>query len=276
MKAQLAGGADPTSPSRSRHSLWPPLPARPSKPTPVLGCKRLRPRALPPPRRRSPDGFRGACSRIPARCRIPALTSRGILACLQRIEARGALDSAHRVKQICGQVFRFAVAAGLADRDVTAPLKGALSGRRSGTMLRLPSRAKWRSSCARSTATAASPMPLPRSSCPPYSSYDLGSCAVPSGLRSTSDNAEWRIPDAKMKMKTDHIVTLSRQALEILRPLHPMTGHGRFVFPSVRTDDRCMSENTVEHRRRSPSKHGLPEGGHVGARFPGDGADNSG
>lgn len=47
--------------------------------------------------------------------------------CVQRIEARGALESAHRVKQICGQVFRFAVAASLVERDVTADLKGALS-----------------------------------------------------------------------------------------------------------------------------------------------------
>ena len=57
--------------------------------------------------------------------------------------------------------------------------------------------------------------------------------------------AEWRIPGAKMKMKNDHIVPLSQQALEILRELHPVTGHGRFVFPSLRTGERCMSENTV-------------------------------
>lgn len=58
---------------------------------------------------------------------IASLKPRDVLLCVQRIEARGALDSAHRVKQICGQVFRFAVAAGLVERDVTADLKGALS-----------------------------------------------------------------------------------------------------------------------------------------------------
>jgi integrase len=57
--------------------------------------------------------------------------------------------------------------------------------------------------------------------------------------------AEWRIPGAKMKMGQDHIVPLARQAVELLRELHAMTGHGNFVFPSVRTSTRCMSENTV-------------------------------
>jgi integrase len=54
-----------------------------------------------------------------------------------------------------------------------------------------------------------------------------------------------------MKMKVDHVVPLSTQALAILRTLEPMTGHGKYVFPSIRTDDRCMSENTVNAALRS-------------------------
>lgn len=57
--------------------------------------------------------------------------------------------------------------------------------------------------------------------------------------------AEWRIPGAKMKMWIDHIVPLSTQAVDLLRDLHPATGHGRYVFPSMRTGERPMSENTV-------------------------------
>jgi integrase len=57
--------------------------------------------------------------------------------------------------------------------------------------------------------------------------------------------AEWRIPGKKMKMKVDHIVPLSRQAVEILRSVHPISGHGRYVFPSLRTGERPMSDNTV-------------------------------
>jgi integrase len=63
--------------------------------------------------------------------------------------------------------------------------------------------------------------------------------------------AEWRIPGTKMKMKVDHVVPLSTQALAILRALEPITGHGKYVFPSIRTDDRCMSENTVNAALRS-------------------------
>ena len=59
------------------------------------------------------------------------------------------------------------------------------------------------------------------------------------------DAAEWRIPADKMKMKVDHLVPLSIQALEILRALQPITGHGKYVFPSLRTGERPMSENTV-------------------------------
>lgn len=65
------------------------------------------------------------------------------------------------------------------------------------------------------------------------------------------DNAERPIPGSKTKMKSNRIVPLSRQALEILQSLHPMTGHSPFVFLHVRTDDRCMSENTVTAGLRS-------------------------
>jgi integrase len=59
------------------------------------------------------------------------------------------------------------------------------------------------------------------------------------------DGAEWRIPAARMKMHVEHIVPLARQAVAILRTLHPVTGDGRYVFPSLRTPRECMSENTV-------------------------------
>jgi integrase len=63
--------------------------------------------------------------------------------------------------------------------------------------------------------------------------------------------AEWRIPGAKMKMKTDHIVPLSTQAVAILRSVHLVSGHGKYIFPSIRTGERCMSENTINAALRS-------------------------
>ncbi len=59
------------------------------------------------------------------------------------------------------------------------------------------------------------------------------------------DQAEWRIPAEKMKMKSPHIVPLSKQAIEVLGEIQPLTGQGLYVFPSVRTNSRPMSENTV-------------------------------
>jgi integrase len=59
------------------------------------------------------------------------------------------------------------------------------------------------------------------------------------------DAAEWRIPASKMKMKVDHLVPLSTQAVALLRSVQPITGHGRYVFPSLRTGERPMSENTI-------------------------------
>lgn len=87
------------------------------------------------------------------------------------------------------------------------------------------------------------------------------------------DNAEWRIPGEKMKMKADHLVPLSRQAVDIFRTLKPMTGHGKYVLPSIRTDDRCMSENTVNAALRSI---GLLERRNERSRLPCHGAYDSG
>jgi integrase len=182
---------------------------------------------------------------------IASLTARDVLACLQRMEARGTLESAHRVKQICGQVFRFAIAAGLTERDVTAGLKGALS---------VPKKKHY--------AAITDPRQVGglMRSIYGYSGHAYAIAALklsalffvrPGELRNMEwseldfENAEWRIPGSKMKMKSDHIVPLARQAVDILRALEPMTGHGRFVFPSIRSDERCMSENTVAAALRS-------------------------
>jgi integrase len=64
------------------------------------------------------------------------------------------------------------------------------------------------------------------------------------------DAAEWRIPSAKMKMENDHIVPLAHQAIQILQEVHQITGHGRYVFASLRPG-RPMSENTINMALRT-------------------------
>jgi integrase len=149
------------------------------------------------------------------------------------------------VKQICGQVFRYAVATGSAERDVTVDLKGALSTvpkvnyaaitepKQAGELMR--SIFNYTGHPYAVAALKLSPLVFVR----------------PGELRSAEwaeidlDAAEWRIPGSKMKMKVDHLVPLSMQAVKIMRSIQPLSGHGKYVFPSIRTGERCMSENTI-------------------------------
>lgn len=176
---------------------------------------------------------------------ISTIKPRDVLVAVQRIEARGANESAHRVKSLCGQVFRFAVATGLAERDVTADLKGALVSVQTNHFAAITDPHQ----------VAKLLIAIHGYSGHPYAAAALKLAPLvfvrPGELRSAEwceihlDAAEWRIPGHKMKMKNDHIVPLAKQAVDILRSMHLMTCHGKYVFPSIRTTDRCMSENTI-------------------------------
>jgi integrase len=161
------------------------------------------------------------------------------------MEARGVGESTHRVNQICGQVFRFAVASGMIERDVTADLKGALK----------VIKTKHYAAITEPRDVSQLMRAIYAYKGHPYAVAALKLSALlfvrPGELRSAEwahidiETAEWRIPAEKMKMRVDHIVPLSTQALAVLGDLKPMTGHGKYVLPSIRTDERCMSENTV-------------------------------
>lgn len=167
-----------------------------------------------------------------------------LLEVLRRIEARGAISTAHRIKQIIGQVFRYAIATGKASRDPSADLRGALSPEREGHFGAL--------------TKPADVAKLMRA----ITNYE-GSLIVRCALRFTAltfarpgeirkaewseidlDDALWRIPAERMKMRREHLVPLSRQAIEVLRELQPLTGSGRFLFTG-RTPARPMSENAI-------------------------------
>jgi integrase len=176
---------------------------------------------------------------------IGDVTAPELLAVLRRIETRGALDTAHRVHQNCGKVFRYAVATGRAQRDPSGDLRGAIppaqehhhptitEPKRVGELLRAI--AGYSGSYITRGALQLAPLVFVRPGelrKAEWSEFDL-------------DKAEWRIPAHKMKMKAVHIVPLSTQAVLILRELHALTGTGRYVFTGARGDDRHMSENTV-------------------------------
>lgn len=176
---------------------------------------------------------------------ISSIGPREVLATVQKMEARGAIDSAHRVKQICGQVFRYAVATGSAERDVTVDLRGALSTA-AKTNYAAITEPKQAGELLRSIdAYTGHPYAIAALKLSPFVFVRPGELRAAEWVEIDLDAAEWRIPGEKMKMKVDHMVPLSLQAVEILRSIKSLSGHGKYVFPSVRTGERCMSENTI-------------------------------
>jgi integrase len=182
---------------------------------------------------------------------ISSIGPRDVLAMLQKIEARGAVESAHKIKQLCGQVFRFAVASGLAERDVTADLRGALSAIPKTHYAAITEPAEVGALLRAIYAYSGHPYACAALKLSPLLFVRPGELRAAEWTEFNLDAAEWRIPGAKMKMGLDHIVPLSRQALDVLRSLRPLTGHDKYVFPSIRTNERCMSENTVNAALRS-------------------------
>ena len=176
---------------------------------------------------------------------INEITAPELLTVIRRIESRGAIETARRQLQKCGQIFRYAVACGLAERDPAADLRGALP----------PTLSKHHASQTDPKAVAELLRAIEgyKGSFVVLSALKLAPLLFvrPGELRHAEwqeidlDVAEWRIPAVKMKMKEQHIVPLSRQAVAILRELYPLTSSGKYVFPSVRSAARAMSENTI-------------------------------
>ena len=176
---------------------------------------------------------------------------------LRRIEDRGAVESAYRSRTIAGQVFRYGIACGLCDRDPSADLRDALQPRKPKKMAAITEPAEVGG--------------LMRA-IDGYQGDLITRCALkfsaltfcrPGEIRHAEwseiiwAKEEWVIPAEKMKMKRDHVVPLADQAIKVLQEIHPLTGMGKYVFPSLRTPTRCMSENTVNAalRRMGISKN---------------------
>jgi integrase len=176
---------------------------------------------------------------------IAQIGPRDVLGALRVMEGRGALDAVQRVKQVCGQVFRYAVATGTAERDVTQDLKGALATAAPSHFAAI-TEPKQAGELMRSIFDYnGHPYTVAALKLSPLLFVRPGELRKAEWIEFDLDAAEWRIPGSKMKMKVDHLVPLSTQAVAILRVMHPITGHGRFVFPSLLTGERPMSENTV-------------------------------
>lgn len=175
---------------------------------------------------------------------ITQIQPQDILRVLRIMENRNATDLAHRMHQVIGQVFRYAVATGRADRDNSADLKGALT----------PVRHKHHASLTDPKEIAQLLRAIEG-----YQGSHVVRCALrlspllfvrPGELRHAEWSEidfkakEWRIPASKMKMKIQHLVPLAKQSIAILEELRPLTGDDKFLFPG-RVSARPMSENTI-------------------------------
>lgn len=164
---------------------------------------------------------------------------------VRKIEARGSIDTAHRAKQMCGQVFRYAVAVGLAERDVTADLRGALAAIPESHFAAITEPKQAGDLMRAIFDYTGHPCTVAALKLTPLVFVRPGELRTAEWAEIDLDAAEWRIPGSKMKMKVDHLVPLCTQAVALLRSVNPISGHGRFVFPSLRTGERPMSENTI-------------------------------
>jgi len=177
---------------------------------------------------------------------ISTIGPRDVLAALRRMEALGALQSVHRVKQHCGQVFRYAVATGSADRDVTQDLKGALTTAAPAHFAAITEPKQAGALMRAIFSYTGHPQVIAALKLSPLVFVRPGELRSAEWAEIDLDAAEWRIPGSKMKMKADHLVPLSRQAVEVLQSMKPLTGHRRYVFSSIgRSVDRPMSDCTI-------------------------------
>ena len=168
-----------------------------------------------------------------------------LLAVLRRLEKRGVLDTAYRVRAVCGRVFRYAIATGRAEHDISAALKGALTPKRShsypavtdpnevGQLLRAIEDYDGQKTTHAALRLA------------PYVFVRPGELRGAEWREFDLAHQEWRIPPARMKMKELHIVPLATQVVDILGELARWTGTYRFVFPAIGKRERPLSENTL-------------------------------
>ena len=181
---------------------------------------------------------------IGSRC-ITEITAPEILAVLRRTEARGRHETATRLREIIGGVFRFAVATGRAQGDPTGALRGALT----------TPKVQHRAAIIEPKAFGGLLRALAGYDGAPETRAALELLALtfvrPGELRAAEwaefdlDAGVWAIPAEKMKMKRPHRVPLAPRAVAILRELQGINGQGKFLFPSIRSAARCMSENTI-------------------------------
>ncbi|SMG27431.1 tyrosine-type recombinase/integrase [Dethiosulfovibrio salsuginis] len=171
------------------------------------------------------------------------ITAPELLALLRRIEDQGHIETAHRVSQIVGQVLRYGIATGQAPHDITADLRGALIPRQPEHF---------------PTLTDPDKIGELMRAIHSFSGSIIVRCAMlfqiytavrPGEMRKGEwkeiEGDLWKIPAERMKKRRNHLVPLSKQSMAVLDELRPFTGDSQFIFPSIRSKTRPISDATV-------------------------------
>ena len=176
---------------------------------------------------------------------VTDITPRILLDALRKIEATGKLETAKRAKIKAGQVFRWAILEGRAENDPTASLRGALAPPKVRHHASITDPVRIGELLRAIDGYTGQPVTLTALRLAPLVFVRPGELRKAEWTEIDLGAALWRIPGERMKMREPHLVPLAPQALAILRELHPLTGSGRYLFPSLRTPARPMSENAV-------------------------------
>ena len=176
---------------------------------------------------------------------VDDITARELLALLRQIEGRGLYETAKRLRSTCGMVFRYAIATGRAERDPSMDLRGALTTPQVSHRATIVDPSGIGALLRAIEGLDGQPTTLAALRLAPYVFVRPGELRQAEWTEFDLHGAVWSIPAKKMKMRRPHRVPLARQALAILEELREITGSGRWLFPSVRSSARPISENTL-------------------------------
>lgn len=176
---------------------------------------------------------------------VTDITPQELLHELQKHERRGRLETANLLRAFASRVFRFAVATARAERDPAQLLIGALTTPRVKHFAAIIDPNEFGALLRAIEDYQGDPAVMSALKLTPHVFQRPGELRQMEWAEVNFDKAVWTIPVTKMKMRQPHSVPLSRQALAILQAMRPLSGSGRYVFPSIRTRARPISENTI-------------------------------
>ena len=168
-----------------------------------------------------------------------------VLAALRTAEAHGKYESARRMRSECSRVFRYGIATGRCERDVAADLRGALVAPKVKHMAAVTKPEKFGSLLRAIDGYEGHPVTALALKILPHIFVRPGELRHAEWTEFDFGKQVWTIPENRMKMRAPHAVPLSTQVLGLLDALRRLSGNGKYLFPSIRTDTRPMSENTI-------------------------------